>query len=358
MNSKILYFLVIPILLVTSCKKEITNKIIEVEEKPALDLKIYGVWQNLNYNPNNDERKYIEYLESGYQTAYFLYESGLQEERTEVLRATDKLVTGRWGQMATYKFSEDTLSLYMTPNAPMRFLKSSPDVVKGWVGKLTVLRTAEAVSGMNYNNDGGVGIDGDFLYFWASPFGNYNMYKYNTLTQQLVDSFSATATEVSVFYDKPNNRFFYASPQLNTPLVKTAGFNNTTSAASSNSLPYIRNITFNGSSGTIYAFSGNNRQLYAGTDGGSFSSLFDFAALNGIYIQEACYYKNDEFLISDGGRLLAKVKIAPNFSVIKSYPNFSNFNISSISTNGTDVWVYGENYNTNKYEFRKIKLED
>ena len=204
----------------------------------------------------------------------------------------------------------------------------------------------------------GFGIDGNFLFFWANPFGNYNMYKYDVINGLFVDSFSATASAVSAYYAKSSNKYIYANTWSSSALAKTTGFNSAVSPLSTNSLSGIKTISFNASSGTVYAFSDNSGLLYAGADGGSFSTLFDFDPVRqNLYINNVCYYKNDQFIATVNGQIIT-CKIAPDFQDIKSYTDLGNVDVLSLSTNGTDIWVYVMDYNTYLYEYRKITLKD
>lgn len=358
MNAKILYFIILSILFISSCKKEITNNIIEEEEKPALNLKIYGVWQNLSYDPNNDDRKYIEYSTSGYTNEYKLQDNGVQTKKIRVFKVTENLVTTQFGSMATYKIYGDTLILKTNPDLIRKFIKiSNLDIVKDWVGTINNLATIKSPNGIANFINGGIGFDAEFLYFAYNRYGTALVYKYNSITDQFVDSIGLGAADLSVFYQKNNNRFIYCRSQNISTLVKSTGFNILLSNASSNTLNSIKNISVNPSSGVIYAYSGSSSELFAGTDGGISTSIFKSGNVPNTNINQMCYYKNDQFLaLIDNS--LCLVKIDPIFSIVKTYNFISSFAIYNISTDGTTAWINGYNYDTVQFEFRKIILQD
>jgi hypothetical protein len=120
---------------------------------------------------------------------------------------------------------------------------------------------------------------------------------------------------------------------------------------SANDIDYTRALSFNASSGAVYAFT-QSGQLYSGTEGSTFNPLFDFYT---YYLNYLVYYKNDEFMALKSGMLI-RLKIAPAFYIVRCYEPLPNFNTYVFSSNGEDTWLFGFNNTTSTYELLKVSL--
>jgi len=359
MNKNILLIVLVAAVIVGACKKEVINNTIVTEVKPVPNMKLNGVWKSNDFDSNSNSLQYFAIDLSTNSGVEYSNESGVKNKWTFVLNATQELLD-RSGRLYKYTLSNDTLRMFRSPTSSVQvFLLDSMSSVANWVGSVQVDQTVETPHGINGSNSYGFGIDGNDLYFWARRYANAGMYLLNAASQTLTDSVMGSATPTSAFFDKGNNKFIYGNAQSGSNLVKTTGFNSSSSNLSTNNLGVaVQNISFNGSSGTVYAYSRSNSNMYVGTDGGAFTTLADLDNLQNIYLNHLCYYKNDEFLAVTNSQII-RCKIAPKFEIIKSYERLNNFGLSALSTNGTDIWVFGQNYNgNNKYEYRKITLKD
>jgi hypothetical protein len=318
--------------------------------------KIYGKWKLINSNPSDLSEQYWIF-DSLTPYGYILSKSdkGFKDMGAGAYAVTENTLL--FDGIFAYEVSHDSLFLKSNPTKTVAILvkTTQADVdFNTWMSKISTLLTAPALPGMNYNNDGSFAFDGDILFVNSNYTGSNYLYKYNTTSSSIKDSLSISGN-IAGFYKKSTDHIYVASNYSTAnPIVKVPNFTISGAAVvTSNSLNYLKSLSYNPNSGVMYAFQNTNK-LFAGTEGGNLSVLFDVAT-TGLNFDQMSYFSNDEFLILNNNKLY-KVKIAPSLTVTKSYEEISNFSILSISTNGTETWVYGENELNGKYEFRKISL--
>lgn len=340
-------FIIILLLLVQSCTKEVITK---KEFIPATaPSALYGTWKRINNNPA-DLNSFYFIISSNDNIIYTLSEDkyGYRTIYSYASNANNKQLN-IGGGLYNYTIINDTLKLKSQPNEIFNCVKvSNPNFTpNNWVKKAVILKSIN----MPNNTDAykSIGINGDNLYFGNTTYGN-KVYKFNTLTQQYIDSIIIGINGVSNFYK--NGTLFYGFED-NARLAKTTELQFATAAfLSLNQLSNIQSMSYNGTSNTFYAFNNNNYELYAGSEGGNFNLLTDFRANN--YPNSVVYYGNDEFLAIYSGSL-CKIKISPTFKITESY-QLNNYSIYSVSTNGTDVWAKVYNSISDNYEFLKLNI--
>ena len=341
---KILFGLSV-VLLMAACTKKTTIK----EEYNPPQPKLYGTWKMVNNSSSTNESYYI-FSDDGSNYAHYLAKDqyGFKYKDAYAFKATDKQINMNY-YLYNYDVISDTLTLYSSPNAFTRYVKvNNPTFnASNWTGTLKVLKTMDLPRAVSSSTLRPFGIDGDYLYLPGNNgLGDY-VYKFNTLTKQHVDSINV-AYGVTTCFKSPN--LYYGFDAINK-IYKTTGIAMPSTAVSSNSVDYTRSLSVNASSGVIYAFV-QSGQLYSGTEGSNFNSLFDFSAYNLNYL---VYDKNDEFMALRGG-IISSLKISPAFTVIKSYDQIPNFYTYLFSSNGVDTWVFGYNNTNSTYQLLKVSL--
>lgn len=329
------------VVFIQSCTKKET--IIESYNPPAVTL--YGTWKEINTNPSNLSTSYY-IIDKTNDFAYNLIEDeyGFRNSNGYAVSASDKQIT-LGGTLYNYTVKNDTLKLKYDVDQTQTFVKvpNPTFTFNNWTNNISINKSITAPLGINSSRS--FGFNGDFLYFYRNTFGNKS-YKYNTLNSSFVDS-GLVANTCANYYR--NGNLYYGFTGTNKLFKGNELL--TGSAISINNLNTVYALSINGTSNTIYAYQ-SNRELYAGTDGGNFSLLTD---LNTYNTRSVVYYGNDEFLTIKNSRLY-KIKISPTFKVTTSYTSLPNYSFYTVSTNGSDVWVYAYNDNIDNYEFLKLNL--
>lgn len=355
MKSKLFLFSVLFTFIFHSCTKEkVTNNTIKEKYNPE-QIKIYGKWKLINENPSSlKEEFYI--FDSITPFLYYLSsdEIGFKNYESAVYTATKNTLI--FNSVYVYEVNNDTLIIKSAPdNEIIKLLKTNrTDVdLKTWMSKSSTLLISKALPEMNNENSGSIAFNGNFIFFNSNYTGNNWFYKYNVITNSVVDSLTNSGN-VSACYKTSTNEIYVASNySSSSPLVKIKDFTNVGgSLISVTNFDYAKNLSYNPNSGVIYVY--QNGILFSGSEGGVFSELFATEPL-GVNIAQINYYTNDEFLTLRDNKI-HRVKIAPSFKVLESYEPIKNFVIFSVSTNGSEVWVYGRNEINNLYEFRKISI--
>lgn len=356
MKTTKLLIIIVLFFMSQSCKKDVINNTTIKEEYNPAKVKIYGKWKIINTDSNDKREEYLIFDSSSpYAFQLDRDQYGFKSIQSSAYSATDKTLI--YDGVYAYEVSNDSLFLKIKPDEVyIKLVKtnSSQVDVSNWVSKISTTRITSTLPGMSSLNYSSFSIDGDKLFYVADFTGTRRFYKYNTTNNSVIDSFSISG-HVSSFYKKSTNQIYIASNSFTSFMpYKIADFtNSSTTAFSTTLLNNTSSLSFNPNSGVIYAFK-NNRELLSGTEGGSLSLLFDASTFD-LSFDQMTYFTNDEFLVLYN-RKIHKVKISPTLTIIKSYDEISNFRIYSVSTNGSDIWVFGRNDINDKTEFRKINL--
>ncbi len=357
--KKSIFILVISVLLLNACKKVITNNITEEEIYTAPSIKIIGNWKAV-FNNSNADLKYVSFnADKPFETVYYT-QNGLNSRYDYAYFATDKYVYSNSLGTYIYSFSGDTLILNSSETkVAYKFIPTNDvAILENWVGNIAITRSIMLEDNILSGGNDGFGFNGDFIYFYSSPFVNNNIYQLNKLNSKLTYSMAVTSN-YSVFYNSSNNTLYNANLYGSEKMFKTNGLNiGSKTDLSTNALSSINSISLNSSSNTIYAYSSSNQKLFSGTDGGNFNQLFDFNIPQiSIYFNSVVYLGSDEFLGLVNNSVV-RFKIAPTFSIIKTYYNIDlqNSSIYNIAVNGADIWLSLYNYNDSKNYFKKITL--
>jgi len=346
-------------LVLSACTKHtiIEETITEVGQGPA-EVDYYGVWKPQVTSTNNTEY-YVFEKGSAYCKVLGLESSGFKYAyyNTVLVTATHFRIAGEGNRR--YSLVGDTLTFiggWDGPDERQVFVRVTDGSVDpaAWLKELKVLRSVflPAYNQNNVSTQTSFGIDGDFLYI-SSWSNNWKIYKFNTLNGMHVDSASSISNNINAMHFKGNSNKLYLTNYTGTQTMQQrTGLAGANSNLSSNSLNSIYAISTNGSSGTVYAANSGN-QIYSGSEGGNFSSLFTFT---GNYPRCNVYYKSDQFL-GVYNNTLVLYEISPSFKIIQQYalPGAQNV-YQSIATNGTDIWVLTYNGSKNRYEYKKVAL--
>ncbi len=356
MKTTKLLIIIVLFFMSQSCKKEVINNTTIKEDYNPPVSKIYGKWKIINADPSDLSETYMIF-ESNKPFAYQMSKDkyGFKEIQSTAYSVTEKTLI--FGGIYVYEISNDTLVLKYEPNSDVaKLVRTTSTEVDplNWVSSVSTLQTSKSLPNMSSSDDGSFAFDGDKLFFSSNYTGSFRFYKYNSTSNSLIDSFP-TGDRYSSFYKKSTNQIYMANNSFSSakPLKINDFSPGSASALTTSSHNYIKNFSFNPNSGVMYAFQSTNK-LFSGTEGGALSVLFDVAT-TGHSFDQMSYYSNDEFLILEDNKI-HKVKIAPSLTVTKSYDRIPNFSIYSISTNGSETWVFGYNNTISKYEFRKINL--
>ncbi len=356
MKKIILISIVVLSIFWQSCTKEtVTNNTTKIPYVAPVS-KIYGKWKLINSNPTDLKEQYW-IIDSLTPFAYLLTKSDKGFKSMDVGPYAVTENTLLFDGIFAYEVSNDSLFLKSNPNKTEAILVKTTQTevnYQTWMTKTSTLLTTPALPGMYYINDGSFAFDANVLYFTSNYTGSNYLYKYDAASSSIKDSLSISGN-IAGFYKKSTNHIYVASNYSTAnPIVKVPNFTTVGAAvATSNSLNYVKSLSYNPNSGVMYAFQNTNK-LFSATESGSLNVLFDVAS-TGVAFDQMSYYSNDEFLVLYQNTIY-KVKIAPSFSILNSYQQLPNFTIYSISTNGTETWVYGENNVNRKYEFRKISF--
>lgn len=343
MKNKLLVFGLLATLLIISCKKE---TIIVQKYNPPSPL-LYGTWELLETDTNR--QSFYVFLNDGSNFGYGLEvdKNGFKAKNGFAFQATNnQLILG--SSIINYSVAGDTLKLLEDPSIPTLLVRvPSPAFTPStWVTDLKILKRIELPRGVNYNTMRPFGIDGDNLYLCGYNGINYYVYKFNSLTKEYSDSI-AVPNVATTFFKSPTMYYGFDGSEK---IHKTTGLTAPLVAISNNFLNYTNSISYNASSGVVYAFS--NVVLYAGTENSNFNTLLDFNPYGISYIQ---YDKNDQFLGVQNGAI-RKIKISPKFSVVENYDRIQNSYTYFVSSNGTDHWAFIYNYPTDTYQLVKVNL--
>jgi len=343
MKNKLFVFGLIASLLMIACKKETT--IVQKYNPPSALL--FGTWELIE---NDTFRKtYYVFANDGTNFGYGLEvdNNGFKSKSGFAFQATNnQIILG--SSIINYSVAGDTLKLLEDPTIPTRLVRiPSPTFTpNNWVLDLKVIRKIELPRGVNYNTMRPFGIDGDFLYLCGNNGINYQVYKFNSVTKTYSDSI-VVPNVASTFYKSPNMYYGFDGSEK---IHKTTGITAPLVAISNNTLNYTNAVSYNASSGVIYAFS--NGQLQSGTENANFNSLFDFNTYNLGYV---LYDKNDQFFGLQNGSI-KKVKISPALSVVENYDRLPNYYTYFLSSNGIDHWLFAYNYTTDTYQLVKVNF--
>ncbi len=365
MNTKLLFVALLPLLILGGCKKETETKT-TIVNKPfvAPTLPFWGLWLEIKSDPTDTTKSYVELNQTtGYSAEMSTNANGFRTLNWATVVATDKLVRFGGDAFRPYEMKGDTFIVY-EDNEPgvvdQSFIKIPDGTVKAedWMGTLNVTRYVNLgnPSGYSWNTSASFGIDGDFLYLNHYYNGTRKFYKLNTLNGMFVDSVNAPVnTLYALHYKGSSNKLYHTRYSGSFNMLQRVGLMGANSNLSSNSLGNIRAISTNGTSGTVYATTSNG-QIYSGSEGGNFSSLYSFT---GQYPRCIVYYKSDQFLGVYNGTLVL-FEISPNFKIIKQYKlvdeNANGYIYESIATNGNDIWVMAYNNSSNSYSYYKVTL--
>jgi len=343
MNKILLIFAITILTLIASCKKETTIK----EEYNPPQPKLYGTWQVISVPPSTSNSYYV-FPNDASNFGYILTidKDGFKSQQTFTYKATENQIN-MYYYLYNYTVANDTMKMFSAPGVYSAYVKiSNPAFTKdNWNSTFSSLKRLTPPRGFTTSTSRSFGINGDFIYPNGMNGSGTYVYKYNTLTQQYIDSISVSAN-TSTYFKSPS---LYYGLYGNFMLYKTADMSPSATPISTNLLNYCDNVSANASSGVIYAFL-SNAHLYSGTEGSNFNDLFDLTSYS---VSNVLYYKNDEFLGLKGGYII-RFKISPKFTILDSYLSIPNFNVYALSSNGSDTWVYGYNYAINDYQLMKI----
>lgn len=349
MKNKILILSSAVGLFLSSCTKKET--IVQQYTPPAPTL--YGTWKFINSNPSDSSAQYIVLPNDGSNFYYSMSQDEFGFRRIDgsgAFQATDKQLLIGMGGLFNYTVNNDTLKLRQNSGSSINLTRITdpnivPDKFVTLLGISKGVKTPYGLIGHSYS----LGISGDNLYLMASLSGSNKMAKYNVNSGLLTDSIP-TAFNGSVYY-KSGSIFLGFSN--NNRIWKGTEFNaGTYSINSSTDLVNVKALSINGSSNTIYAYQAD-RKLFAGTDGGSYALLKDFAPMSTDMV---VYHNNDAFLILKNDHIY-RVKIFPTMSIMNSYRLAENLStIYAISSNGSDVWATVYNSISGKHEFVKLNI--
>ncbi len=365
MNTKLLFVALLPLFILGGCTKETTETktttVNKAYETPAYPF--WGLWQVINSDPSDTSKSYFQLnKETGYCAEMSTEDNGLRRLEYSTISGDDKLVRFAWNAYAPYTVMGDTMVVYngWTPGTIEARLKRVPDgtiTPEAWMPNMNFVRKVTIpYAGFSFNTNSSFGIDGDFLYVNHRFNGTYKFYKLNTLNGMYVDSVNAPFTSYyAMHYKGSSNKLYHTRYSGTYNMLQRVGLMGANSNLSSNSLGSIRAISTNGASGTVYATTSNG-QIYSGSEGGNFSSLYSFT---GQYPRCIVYYKSDQFLGVYNGTLVL-FEISPNFKIIKQYKlvdeNANGYLSESIATNGNDIWVMAYNNSSNSYSYYKVTL--
>lgn len=333
------------VLLAAGCTKKTT--ITEEYNPPKATL--FGTWKLLSENVNNGDNYYV-FANDGSNFAYYLVKdiNGFRSKEAYAFKATDKQINVNYN-LYNYTVIADTLTLFESPAVFTKYVRVvNPTMTpSNWTGNVNAIRKIELPRAVSYSSIRTFGIDGDILYLCGYNGSSYYVYKYNTITNQHLDSI-VVPNVASTYFKSPT---VYYGFEANNKIYKTTGLVGPTTAVSLNDINYTFALSMNPSSGVLFAFS-NNSTLLSGTDGSNFNSLFSFNNYGVNYVQ---YDKNDEFMGLRNGNIV-RMKISPSFSVVNSYDKLAGFYSYTFSTNGTDTWLFGYNTQTSTYQLVKVNL--
>lgn len=329
----------------SACKE---TTIVKEEYNPPAP-RMLGTWKYTNINAAISE-SYLVFSDNGSNLAYILTKdtSGFATKETFTYKADDKLVYVFNG---LYNYDVRNDSLFMQPNGnPIeKYVKvNAPNFTpSNWTNSISIMKRLQLPRGVNYNTIRPFGIDGDILYLCGTnTLGNY-VYKYNTLTNTFMDSISIPNI-ASLFYKAPN---LYYGFQSYSKIYKTSGLTLPSAMVSTNDINYTQALSLNPNSGVIYAME-SSANLYAGTDGSNFNAIFNSSFYS---ISNVLFFQNDEF-IGLKNNTIARFKINPKVSAIKTYDTPAGFYTYVLSSNGSDHWLFGWNSVISNYELVKINL--
>jgi hypothetical protein len=331
------------LVLLGSCKKTETNTIIQEYNPPLATL--FGTWKMINTSSTD---QYFVFPNDKSNLHYQLIED-VNGFRTMFDAAFNATVNQVFLQGSLYNYSESNDTLILTSNSSnmMKFMRiDSPSFTPmTWMKPTMLDRSIELPRGFGSTNVS-IGIQGDFLYPYAVNSGSAYIYQFNTLTGKYVDSTGVGKPACTYF----NSGDLYVGFNGGTYNI-WKGNMASISPVSSNTILNVNAVSLNPSSGVIYAYN-SARKMYTGLANSNFSELFDFST---YYLNTVVYYKNDEFLCIKNGRLY-RIKISPSFEVLESYNTPSGVNYYTVSTNGTDIWVYGYDSNYGSNRLMKVKF--
>lgn len=365
MNTKLLLFALLPLLILGSCTKETTETNTTTVNKPyvAPTLPFWGLWLEINSDPLDTSKNYYELNSATFYCASMSQdEHGLRQLNFSPIAATDKLIKFDGNSYAPYEVKGDTLIIYDN-NEPgvidftLKKIAAGTVTADNWMPSLNVTRRVFMQRyGYSFGTSSSFGIDGDFLYVshYYQNTSTHKFYKLNTLNGMYVDSANAPVGSYhALHYKASSNKLYNTRYSGSQTMQQRTGLMGANSNLSTNSLSSVRAISTNATSGTVYAFRSN--EIYSGSEGGSFSTLFTFT---GNYPRGVVYYKADQFLGVYNGTLVL-FEISPTFKVIKQYrlvDEVADYLYESISTNGSDIWLMAYDNQSDRYMYLKVTL--
>ncbi|MDI1234183.1 MAG: hypothetical protein PSX81_07875 [bacterium] len=175
------------IVLLAACKKETTIK----EEYNPPQPKLFGTWQQINTNPSNTTISYYIFPNYGANYAYILTleSDGFKSKQGYAYKATENQLNIFY-YLYNYSVANDTLKLYTSPGVFTALKKvASPSFTPAnWMNTYSTLKTLVPPRAMNSSSLKSFGIEGDNIYPCGYNGSSYNVYKFNTVSQQYTDS--------------------------------------------------------------------------------------------------------------------------------------------------------------------------
>lgn len=340
-KHKLLTAILAGFVFLTGCKKEETV----VQPYTPPQPKLYGTWRIL---PGFGSEGYFAFPDDGSSYAHILQidQYGFKTKSIYAYSATDKQIVIS-GSVFNYTVNQDTLKLNINPSSGYTMVKETDPAIsyKTWLTPASILKSINSPRGVG----SGVlsfGIDGNDLYLSAYN-GSYYAYKFNTISGDYSDSV-IMVNEASLFHK--SGSLYYGFNNMSNKIFKGNIFSSV-NPISTNNLSNVRAISANPNSGVVYAFCSDGK-VYSGTDNSTFNALFDLSSYS---VNSVVYYKNDEFLCIRSSSV-HRVQMTPEFKVLATYEIPKAFSAYTVSTNGTDTYVFGYDNASNKHAFMKISL--
>jgi hypothetical protein len=346
MKKHYFYTLALAIIALASCTKKET--IIQQYNPPSAS--IYGTWLLLGSNPLDSSKQYWIFPNDGSNFFDELSEDkyGFRKIGSSyIFNATDKQIFIS-SMLMNYTVANDTLTLLQSRTSKIKAVRvPNPGFTSAtFLTPLTILKSSllhKAMSSLNYS----AGIKGDTLLYTANITGSNRLYKFSLNDRVHTDSHTLAVAGGGTYYKSGTTFLGFTNNNKIWKGTEIKSF----SPNSSNQLTNVTAISLNGASNTYYAYQGD-KQLFAGTDGGSYSLLFNFNAHNTNMV---VYHNSDAFLVLKDNAI-HKIKIFPKLQVLNSFSLPSEYQINSISSNGVDVWAQVKNNSTIQNLFVKLSI--
>lgn len=308
------------------------------------DATLYGVWKLPQTSGIDSTISYLYFPKDGsnyfyqYMQDKFGYRIGSEGG---VFNASNSQLIISSGGIFNYTVKNDTLTLFQSKNekyiltkVPLSELDPSNFLVN-----LHAAKTYPSLLNNHYSGYS-LGFDNDTIYLASN---NY-LYKWDMANRKALDS----------FYNNPRSFFYLKNTGLyqgvnGSDYLKKGSFSAPTSV-SANKLVNVTTLSYNKTSNLLYAFQSTG-ELYSGSEGGTFSKVFDFSKqnTNGVF-----YYDEDTYLVLKDNQV-HKVKVSPKFQVLESY-YLEGYLIYNMSYHDHTLWVLAQNNFTNNSEFIKFDI--